>query len=66
MDTYPGRIPGVSVSDTYPTRDTHLPYRIRVSEYQTLLRLWLGERPRPKPHRPVIHTGLSWLAWLAG
>ena len=34
--------------------------------YQTLLRLWLGERPRPKPHRPVIHTGLSWLAWLAG
>jgi len=32
VDTYPGRIPGVSVSDTYPTRDTPLPRRIRVSE----------------------------------
>ena len=32
MDTYPGRIPRVSVSDTYPIRDTHAPCRIRVLE----------------------------------
>ena len=32
MDTYPDRIP--AVSHTYPTRDTHLLYRIRVSELQ--------------------------------
>ena len=35
VDTYPGRIPGVSVSDTYPTRDTPLPCRIHVSEVYT-------------------------------
>jgi len=38
VDTYPGRVPGVSVSDTYPTRDTHPPCRIRVSEIMSTSR----------------------------
>jgi len=36
VDTYPGHIPRVSVSDTYPIRDTHAPCRIRVLEVISL------------------------------